>query len=128
MTETAGDAHAIFAQNFSTDGLAFEVLKSDDVVEGDPLIENATLHQSDDGTLLIGVARMSGGATRYEQPADEIDYVKSGKLIITSEQGDEIVAEAGSVTYLKKGIVYTRNAVEPYEEVYVLFSEDSFEL
>jgi uncharacterized cupin superfamily protein len=120
----------LLTQNYATENLEFESfeLASDDVVEGSPVVANATLYQSADGTLLVGVARLSGGTVRYEQSANEIDFVKSGHLVITSESGDKIVATAGTVNRLTKGVVYTKQVIEPYEEVYVMFSDEGFEL
>jgi uncharacterized cupin superfamily protein len=130
LTQTSGPV-GIFTQNYPIEDAVFEALTlpSDDIVDGSPVIENATLHQSEDGRLLVGVARLSGGTIRYLQTADEIDYVTRGRLIVTSDRDERpIICTTGSVNRLTKGVVYTKEVIEPYEEVYVMFSDEGFEL
>jgi uncharacterized cupin superfamily protein len=124
------DPSTLLTENLSTDGLEFEryEVEPENVVEGSPVVENATLHQSADGRVLVGVARLSGGTQRYRQTADEIDYVKSGRLLITGDDGSEIDARPGSMNRLTKGVTYTKRVIEPYVEFYVMTSDTPFEL
>jgi uncharacterized cupin superfamily protein len=128
MTDPVSGVVQAALQNYRIGDAVFEAYEvpAEDVVAGDPKIEVATLYEAEDGSVIVGVARLSGGTVRYSQTADEIDYVLAGHIIIEADLDDlSIEATAGTVTRLSKGVTYTKTIVEPYEELFVMFNEDS---
>jgi uncharacterized cupin superfamily protein len=120
-----------YMRTYATSEAQFEPfeLPAEDIVEGDPKTEVAIHHRSPDGSVLIGVSRFSKGTYRYRQTADEINYVTKGRMIITSDRDDQsIVCTEQSVTRLDKGVVYTKQIVEPYEEIFIMLSEGSVQM
>lgn len=123
MNEMIGGAFASYMQTFPTSEAKFEVyeLPAENILDGDPHTVVAILHESEDGSLVAGMSRFSPGTWRIKQDADEINYVTTGRMIITSDRDDhEILCTAGSTTRLDKGVVYTKTVVEPYEEMFVM--------
>jgi uncharacterized cupin superfamily protein len=115
MTEAAGTDVSYMQTYPSSDG-TFEKfdLAPENILEGDPQFEVATYYQSPDGSVLVGAS----------QSADEINYVTTGRMIITSDRDDQqLVCMPGSVTRLDRGVVYTKTVVEPYEETFVMFND-----
>ncbi len=129
MTE-AKDVLSYMA-TYPTEDASFEnfELPSEDIIEGDPRTEVAIHHQSADGSVLVGVSRFTTGKYRYRQTADEINYVTRGRMVITSDRDDQqIVCTGGSVTRLDKGVVYTKEITEDYEEIFVMLEGDGVQM
>ncbi|HWI70995.1 MAG TPA: cupin domain-containing protein [Baekduia sp.] len=125
MDDIASDALKRYMETYRYDEAKFETyeLPADDIIEGDPRTEVAILHAAEDGSVLAGVSRFTEGKYRYRQTADEINFVTEGRMIITSDQDDRAIeCVAGSMTRLDRGVTYTKNVVEPYEELFVMLS------
>jgi uncharacterized cupin superfamily protein len=128
MTDAADNS---YMATYPTSTAAFEnfTLPAEDIVEGNPRTEVAVHYQSADGSVMVGVSRFTEGKYRYRQTADEINYVTSGRMIITSDRDDQtIICTAGSVTRLDRGVVYTKTVVERYEEIYVMLNSGGVQM
>lgn len=131
MTNKAHAAALAYMQTYRTvdaEFVAFE-LPANDIIAGDPRTEVATYFEAEDGSVLVGMSRFTTGTYRYRQTADEINYVTSGRMIITSDQDDRAIeCVEGSVTRLSQGVVYTKEITEPYEEMFVMLSGDGVKM
>jgi len=124
MTEAG--AMIAYMQTYPTETADFQAfpLPPEDILEGDPKTEVAIHHESADGSVLVGVSRFTTGKYKYRQTANEINYVTKGRMIISSDQDDQVIdCRAGSVTRLDKGVVYTKTVVEDYEEIFVMLND-----
>lgn len=131
MTDSIQDIGLFSFATYPTSEASFErfEIPAEDIIDGTPFSEVAVHHQSPDGTLLAGVARIGVGKYVYRQTADEINYVTKGRMLITVEGDDRTIeCVAGSMTRLDKGAVYTKTVLEPYEEVYVMFNDSAVQM
>lgn len=131
MSDTSGGALTTYMQTFLVADAKFEVyeLPADSIIAGEPKTKVATLHQTEDGSVLAGISRFTEGTYRYTQTADEINYVTTGRMIITSDQDDQkIECLPGSITRLDKGVTYTKTIVEPYEEIFVMIESSGVQM
>lgn len=131
MTNSAYDTTQVNFATYPTATAPFEPfeLPADDIIEGNPKCEVAVHFQSPDGSVMVGVSRFGVGKYRYRQTADEVNYVTTGRMLISSDHADgTIECTAGSVTRLDKGAVYTKTVVEPYEEIYVMLNDGGVQM
>jgi uncharacterized cupin superfamily protein len=131
MTDNTDERVLSYMRTYAMADAAFKSydLPAEDILEGDPKAEVATHHQTPDGSVMVGVSRFSEGKYRYHQKADEINYVTRGRMIISSDQDDQVIeCVAGTVTRLDKGVVYTKTIVEPYEEIWVMLGEGGVQM
>jgi uncharacterized cupin superfamily protein len=132
MSEHGAESNGFaYMQSYQVAETDFETLElpAEDILKGNPTVKFATLHEAADGSVFVGVARLTPGTVRYEQAADEFDYVVSGRLIIRSDRDDRAIeCTPGSVTRLSKGVTYFKEILEPYEEIFVMLSPDGVQL
>lgn len=94
------------------------------VLEGEPTWEMAIVWRSADNTKVVGLFRGTPGRFRYGHSADETTFIRSGRMIVTAEDGTVAECGAGDILTLRRDVSYVFDIQETLEEVFVMTSEN----
>lgn len=108
---------------------ALEPIPVDDsiVLDGEPSWEMAVVWRNPGNTKIVGLFRGTPGRFRYGHGADETAFIRSGRMIVTSEDGTVTECVAGDVLTLVRDVQYSFDIRETLEEVFVMTSEQGLD-
>ncbi len=97
--------------------------KPDRVLSGDPTKNWADIYIDSTEQFWVGVWHSDVGKWEKEFPEDEVIIMKSGRIILTGEDGVPHSYGPGDIILARKGWRGTWETVEPVEKVYVAFED-----
>jgi uncharacterized cupin superfamily protein len=98
------------------------------VLEGEPKQAIAILSQSSDGRTISGIFRSSRGKFRAEQAGDEWTLVRTGRVIVTADDGSSVDCRPGDVMTLENGGTYVFEVLEDLEDYFVITNAAGIQL
>ncbi len=96
----------------------------EDILAGAPAPRFAVISKHLRGTVVTGIFQISPGIFSYKQVGDECSTVLRGRVIVTSDDGSRIECGPGDVLHIRDGSHTIFEALEEYEDYFVLTSEN----